>query len=277
MAQFRQAPLPFVGQKRMFLMHFARVLNNNIEGDGKGWTIIDVFGGSGLLAHTAKQLKPQARVIYNDFDGYSERLQHIDDTNRLRRTLLNIAGDAPRTKRFDADKKMQIIQAIQTFDGYIDLGTVASWLLFSGQQVSSLTELFQRSLWHGIRQTDYLSATGYLDNLEIISESFHTLLPRFHTQKNVLMLLDPPYLCTRQDSYKQENYFDLIDFLQLIHLTKPPYIFFSSTKSEFIRFIEFMLKERKDNWKVFENAERITLQAGLNYQSKYEDNLVYKF
>lgn len=91
------------------------------------------------------------------------------------------------------------------------------------------------------------------------------------------MLLDPPYLCTRQDSYKQENYFDLIDFLQLIHLTKPPYIFFSSTKSEFIRFIEFMLKERKDNWKVFENAERITLQAGLNYQSKYEDNLVYKF
>lgn len=277
MAQFKQAPLPFVGQKRMFLNQFAQILQDNIEGDGEGWTIIDVFGGSGLLAHTAKQLKPQARVIYNDFDGYSERLQHIDDTNRLRRTLLNIAGDAPRTKRFDADKKMQIIQAIQTFDGYIDLDAVASWLLFSGQQVSSMTELFKRSLWNGIRQTDYPSATGYLDNLEIISESFHTLLPRFQTQENVLMLLDPPYLCTRQDSYKQENYFDLIDFLQLIHLTKPPYIFFSSTKSEFIRFIEFMLKERKDNWKVFENAERITLQAGLNYQSKYEDNLVYKF
>lgn len=277
MAQFKQAPLPFVGQKRMFLNQFAQILQDNIEGDGEGWTIIDVFGGSGLLAHTAKQLKPQARVIYNDFDGYSERLRHIDDINRLRRILHHIAGDTPKMKRFDADKKIQIIQAIQTFDGYIDLGTVASWLLFSGQQVSSLTELFQRSLWHGIRQTDYPSATGYLDNLEIISESFHTLLPRFQTQKNVLMLLDPPYLCTRQDSYKQENYFDLIDFLQLIHLTKPPYIFFSSTKSEFIRFIEFMLKERKDNWKVFENAERITLQAGLNYQSKYEDNLVYKF
>lgn len=78
MAQFKQAPLPFVGQKRMFLNQFAQILQDNIEGDGEGWTIIDVFGGSGLLAHTAKQLKPQARVIYNDFDGYSERLRHTE-------------------------------------------------------------------------------------------------------------------------------------------------------------------------------------------------------
>lgn len=54
MAQFKQAPLPFVGQKRMFLNQFTQILQDNIEGDGEGWTIIDVFGGSGLLAHTAK-------------------------------------------------------------------------------------------------------------------------------------------------------------------------------------------------------------------------------
>lgn len=116
-AKFTSAPLPFVRQKRMFLNQFAQILQDNIEGNGEGWTIIDVFGGSGLLAHTSKQLKPQARVIYNDFDGYAERLRHIDDINRLRRILLNIAGDTPTMKRFDANKKMQIIQAIQTFDG----------------------------------------------------------------------------------------------------------------------------------------------------------------
>ena len=70
---FKQAPLPFIGQKRMFLKHFSQILNDH-----------DVFGGSGLLSHTAKQLKPQARVIYNDFDNYSERLQHIPDINQLR-------------------------------------------------------------------------------------------------------------------------------------------------------------------------------------------------
>ncbi|OOR88386.1 hypothetical protein B0183_10975, partial [Glaesserella parasuis] len=52
---FKQAPLPFIGQKRMFLKHFSQILNDNIDGNGEGWTIVDVFGGSGLLSHTAKQ------------------------------------------------------------------------------------------------------------------------------------------------------------------------------------------------------------------------------
>lgn len=32
--QFKQAPLPFTGQKRMFLKHFEQVLDENIKGDG---------------------------------------------------------------------------------------------------------------------------------------------------------------------------------------------------------------------------------------------------
>ncbi|GAB1669234.1 hypothetical protein Mh1962_00390 [Mannheimia haemolytica] len=92
-----------------------------------------------------------------------------------------------------------------------------------------------------------------------------------------MLLLDPPYLCTRQESYKQATYFDLIDFLRLINLTKVPYIFFSSTKSEFVRFVDFMVSEKKDNWQTFENAKWIKVKASLNYQSTYEDNLVYKF
>lgn len=57
----------------MFLKHFANILDR-IPDEGKGWTIIDAFGGSGLLSHVAKHLKPKATVIYNDFDGYTERL-----------------------------------------------------------------------------------------------------------------------------------------------------------------------------------------------------------
>ena len=34
-----------------------RYLINNIPDEGKGWTIIDALGGSGLLSHAAKQLK----------------------------------------------------------------------------------------------------------------------------------------------------------------------------------------------------------------------------
>lgn len=59
----------------MFLKHFERLLEH-IPNDGEGWTIVDAFGGSGLLSHVAKRLKPKATVIYNDFDGYAERLAH---------------------------------------------------------------------------------------------------------------------------------------------------------------------------------------------------------
>lgn len=275
---FKQAPLPFIGQKRMFLKHFETVLNENIKGDGEGWTIIDTFGGSGLLSHTAKRLKPKARVIYNDFDGYAERLAHIDDINQLRAELYSVVGNATsKNKRMTKDCKAECIRIIQNFKGYKDLNCLASWLLFSGQQVATLDDLFQHNFWHCIRQSDYPKADGYLDSVEIVKESFHTLLPKFSNDPKALFVLDPPYLCTKQESYKQATYFDLIDFLRLVNITRPPYVFFSSTKSEFIRFMNYMLEDKVDNWQAFENAKRITVNAKLNYQVAYEDNLVYKF
>ncbi|TID28252.1 hypothetical protein JO83_03465 [Avibacterium paragallinarum] len=275
---YKQAPLPFIGQKRMFLNAFKQVLNEHIPGDGEGWTIVDAFGGSGLLSHVAKQIKPKARVIYNDFDGYADRLKHINDTNRLRTELLQVVGDIiPKNRRLDNNKKQEIINKINSFNGFKDLNTIASWLQFGGQQVGSFEELFSKTFWCGIKLTDYPSAEDYLDGLEIVSEPFQTLLPKFSDNPKALFVLDPPYLCTKQNSYKMANYFDLIDFLQLIDLTRPPYVFFSSTKSEFVRFIEYMVQAKKDNWKTFDKAERVTIKAALNYQVQYEDNLVYKF
>ncbi|OOF46957.1 hypothetical protein BKK52_10630 [Rodentibacter trehalosifermentans] len=275
---FKQAPLPFVGQKRQFLKHFEQVLNDNIPGNGDGWIIIDAFGGSGLLSHTAKQLKPKAHVIYNDFDGYAERLAHIDDINALRSQLYATVDNAtPKNKRMTKECKAKCVKIIQEFDGYKDLNSLASWLLFSGNQVSTLDELFSKDFWHCIRQSDYPKANGYLEGVEVIRESFHTLLPKHSDNPKALFVLDPPYLCTKQESYKQARYFDLVDFLRLIHLTRPPYLFFSSTKSEFIRFIDAMVSDKWDNWQAFEEYQRITLQTNANYNGRYEDNMVYKF
>ncbi|VEH65422.1 Uncharacterised protein [Rodentibacter pneumotropicus] len=92
-----------------------------------------------------------------------------------------------------------------------------------------------------------------------------------------MFVLDPPYICTKQESYKQATYFDLVDFLRLINITRPPYIFFSSTKSEFLRFIEYMQEDKVDNWQTFDGAKCVTVNTRLNFKSTYEDNLVYKF
>ncbi|MFC1100368.1 hypothetical protein ACFGZZ_10145, partial [Pasteurella multocida] len=80
-----------------------------------------------------------------------------------------------------------------------------------------------------------------------------------------------------QAAYSMDTYFDLIDFLRLINLTRPPFIFFSSTKSEFVRFVDFMLETKTHNWESFTDYKKISINTSTNYNSKYEDNLVYKF
>lgn len=231
-----------------------------------------------MLSHAAKQLKPRARVIYNDFDGYAERIKHINDINRLRAQIATLLAGVPRQKRVtDKALKSQIIDTIKAFDGYVDLASLASWLLFSGNQVNSFEELCKKDFWHCVRASDYPSVDGYLDGVEVVSESFHTLLPRFTADPQAVFVLDPPYLCTKQESYKQAHYFDLIDFLRLINITRPPYIFFSSTKSEFVRFIEYMQQDKVDNWQAFDGAQRVAINAAIRGGCEYEDNMMYKF
>nr|DAF53120.1 MAG TPA: DNA adenine methylase [Siphoviridae sp. ctLdn10] len=47
---YNSAPLPFVGQKRMFAKDFKKVLEHFPDGT----TFVDLFGGSGLLSHITK-------------------------------------------------------------------------------------------------------------------------------------------------------------------------------------------------------------------------------
>lgn len=130
---YSKAPLPFTGQKRNFLKHFRQIINDNIANNGEGWTVLDVFGGSGLLSHTVKQIKPKARVIYNDFDDYADRLKHIDDTNQLRCLLENALAGVARKHKLDNATKQKVIAILQGFRGYKDVQCIASWLLFSGK------------------------------------------------------------------------------------------------------------------------------------------------
>ncbi|MFZ7175480.1 hypothetical protein ACLSYX_11840, partial [[Pasteurella] aerogenes] len=237
----------------------------------------DAFGGSGLLSHTAKRLKPKARVIYNDYDGYSERLAHIEDINRLRRQIEPLLANQPKKKRLTADLKAQVIDVIQAFNGYINEHILYTWVCFNGKSVKTLDELFKEDFWNCIRQTDYPSAEGYLEGIDIVCESFFTLLPKYKNDPKALFVLDPPYLCTQQASYNQENDFDLIDFLRLIKLTRPPFMFFSSTKSEFVRFVDTMIEDKWNNWRAFENYKRIIVNTSSSHSGKYEDNLVFRF
>lgn len=270
-----KAPLPFVGQKRNFIKHYLGVLDK-IPGSGSGWNIVDVFGGSGLLAHVAKRIKPDARVIYNDFDNYAARVKAIPDINRLRRLISGYLAGYVKKQRIPDDVKQVIIGEIERFDGYKCHVVLASWFLFSGRQVANL-ERFYRSEWYfNLPLSDYPVADDYLDGLEIIRQSYETLILQFSDDPQALLVLDPPYLSTTQAAYAQDGRFGLVDYLKLVNLVRPPYLFFSSTRSEFIDYIDAVVSMQLDNWHVFDHSTRLTVQAKVSKYASYEDNLVYK-
>lgn len=274
---YKSAPLPFIGQKRFFISHFVKLLKDKIPNDGENWIIIDVFGGSGLLAHNAKRLLPKARVIYNDFDGYAQRLQNIADTERLRQQIFDVLATAEHERKLSEAHRQQVIEIIHNFNGFVDINSVATWLLFSGKQVKTLDELYQNMFYNTIRKTPYKTADGYLDGLEITHESFETLIPKFANQSNTLLLLDPPYVFTEQTAYHQAKYFGMVEFLTLMSLVSPPYIFFSSTKSELLDYLAYVQKHQPHDWDRLGGFDRLSLQAKVNYHKSYQDNMIWRF
>lgn len=271
-----QSPLPFIGQKRQIIQAFRDTLDRIVPDDGQGWTVVDVFGGSGLLAHNAKRLKPQAKVIYNDFDNFSQRLYHIHDTNRLRGRLYEILEPLPRAKRIDELTKQKLLEIIQNFDGFVDCHSVSTWLLFSGKQISHIDELSKHEFYNTIRRSDYPTADGYLDGLEIVSESFETLMPKFYHQDRTLFILDPPYLRTKQEAYGLGEYFGMVQFLKLMKWVRPPYLFFSSTKSEFMSYMAYLKECDDKSWERLGEFEQLNFTAYINKSAKYEDNMIFK-
>ena len=272
---FKQAPLPFIGQKRYFINAFCKVLNDNIRGLGEDWTIIDVFGGSGLLSHQAKRLKPHARVIYNDFDNYSQRLKHIDDTNRLRRQLAEVLKGTPKQNKIDKKTRSLIINKIKNFDGFIDIDCIRAWLLFSGNQAESLNQIYTKFvLYNRLSESDYPDAKDYLKGVEVVSKSFDVLLPEYINKEKTLLIFDPPYLFSQQKGYRKSKNFGLVDFLKLIELIRPPFIFFSNKYSQILDYFDDQVKQ---NDRRFLNYKYIPITAPLNKHNTYRDNMIYKF
>ena len=103
-------------------------------------TIVDLFGGSGLLSHIAKRVKPDAAVIYNDFDNYQRRIVNITRTNALLERIREVTDGLPADKTIPVEVKARIIELIADEErtGFVDCVTLSSSLLFSMKYVNSI-------------------------------------------------------------------------------------------------------------------------------------------
>lgn len=271
--QYNSAPLPFVGQKRMFAKEFKKVLEQFPDGT----TFVDLFGGSGLLSHIAKCQKPHSKVVYNDFDGYRLRLEHIPQTNELLAELREIVQGTPRYKPIIGDAREKVFECLQKHQdryGYLDFITISSSIMFSMKYRLSIEEMRKEALYNTIRKTDYPLCSDYLDVLSIVSADYRQVFNQYKDKPGVVFLVDHPYLSTEVGTYKM--YWRLADYLDVLNvLAGHSFVYFTSNKSSILELCDW-IGRNKTIGNPFEKCTKVEFNAHMNYNATYTDMMLYK-
>lgn len=270
---YLSAPLPFVGQKRMFAKEFIKVL----EQFNDKTVFVDLFGGSGLLSHVAKHQRPDATVVYNDYDGYCQRLRAIPQTNTLLADLRDITKNVPRHKPIKGEARERIFERIiqeERNAGYVDFITLSSSLMFSMKYKLSVEEMRKEVLYNNIRKNGYPESLDYLEGLEIVSCDYKELYNQYKDAPGVVFLIDPPYLSTDVGTYNM--HWSMSDYLDVLKVLEGhSYVYFTSNKSSIVELCEWMGKNRTLG-DLFEGCVKSEFNAHPNYNSGYTDMMLYK-
>jgi len=142
-------------------------------------------------------------------------------------------------------------------------------LLFSPKYRTDLEGFRHESFYNRVRQTDYASASDYLEGLEIRHCDYKEVYNEFMNDKNVFFIFDPPYLSTDAASYS--SFWKLRDYLDvLMCLNNIRYAYFTSNKSSLIELMECL----EHNYQIpnpFTQAKKIERKNTVNSGSSYTD------
>lgn len=268
---YKCAPLPFMGQKRYFLNDFTQILEMV---SGEIDTVVDLFGGSGLLSHTAKRVLPECRIVYNDFDHYCRRLSAIVQTNEILRVIKDRLTGVEPNQQLTWQQRADVLAIVEDYeqrDGYVDVLTIGRNVLFSGKWATCMEDLRKHSMYNRVRPGAY-ECEGYLDGLEVVHMDYRDLFERERGNSRALFVLDPPYLTTECGMY--ENYWRLTDYLNVLSLLKgTKYIYFTSDKSQIVELCQWLAGEYREAAPMWGATVR-TRTNTLNHQTKFNDMMI---
>ena len=267
---YKCAPLPFMGQKRYFLRDFTEVLQQ-VEGEID--TVVDLFGGSGLLSHTAKRVLPGCRVVYNDFDRYIDRLAAVDTTNEILGVIKQRLTGLEANKRLTEAQRADVLAIVEDYTrrGYADIMTIGRNVLFSGKWVTSFEELTKHTMYNRVRPGLY-EAAGYLDGLEVEHMDYRELFERERGNSRALFVLDPPYLTTECGMY--QNYWRLTDYLDVLRLLDgTKWVYFTSDKSQIVELCKWLGENFGESVPMYGATVRRRTNT-LNYQAQFNDMMI---
>jgi len=271
--KFKQAPLPFQGQKRNFVVEFCKEISQLPDDT----IFVDLFGGSGLLSRAAKDVKPNSRVIYNDFDNFQMRVKAIPTTNAILSDLRLLFKDVKKDKKVPRELREEALLLIERYSNlsYVDFITISSSLLFSPKYATSLDSLKKEgSFYNCIRLSDYKLADDYFYGLECRSTDFRVLYDEFKNSKKVFFICDPPYLNTDVSMYS--CYWKLRDYLDVLSCLKMgQFAFFTSEKSSLIELLDWAEKNVHIK-NPLRRAKRVEINSTVNGANRYKDIMLIR-
>lgn len=175
--KYKQAPLPFVGQKKRYIKQFQKIISRLPHGA----RVFDAFGGSSLLARIAKDTRPDLDVITNDFERlYRNRLAVVDDTNRVLRELWDAGAyrDNNEYSRYDAETENRLKEIVKT----------------SKDEITCLQQIYTKNSSGTIRAVcrtvpyDVDLCAHWYDGLTVLNSNIEKDI-----YKTDVYILDPPY------------------------------------------------------------------------------------
>lgn len=249
-------PLPFQGNKSIGRKQFLELIHRMKNGNEK--TFVDLFGGSFYLSYLLHLTFPEAKIICNDYDNYKERLDKIKDTVKLI-SLIRPLIKEERYKRITDETKEKINEIIENYDGYVDLITLSSSLLFSSYTLTELEPFLKHEFYNLLINGDYDSdVDDYVEGIEFVRKDWTELFDEYKEQENVVFIADPPYLFTDKGGYSNEAKakWGIKDNLRVLDVLKTnEFIFYCSSKPGIMEFVEYLKEEFENVFKDFKKLE----------------------
>ena len=262
-------PLNFLGNKKIYRKELFDIFKQY----SKEFIYLDLFGGSGYLSYIAKQACPDNRIIYNDFDYYSERIEHIKETQTILDEIKTITDEAgiENNKKIDKETSNEIKRLLKNKEQqgeFVDWITISSQICFSMNIRKNYEELKKSTLYNRLKKTPLESSSDYLNGLEIVHKDWKELYNEFKDEDKIVYLIDPPYQNTLTEQYKTDISFeDSLQLLDILHNKNNVY-YFTCSKSDML--LLYLWKYSKFD------TEIITNKTGGGTHKSYDDVCLYK-
>lgn len=271
-------PLSFNGNKKNYRKTFIEQIKKHYD---SSYTFVDLFGGSCFLSHVTKHTFPDANVICNDFDDYSNRLRHIPETNEIIKHIKEMISGTKKQEKLSKELHDEIVQYLRECEAenkFVDCITISSSICFSTDFRDTIDKLAKTNFYNCTRKNDYEPADDYLNGITIVRKDYNELYEEYRDKEKVVFIIDPPYLSSLKLTYTKSNW-NLSNYINIIKILQDQrsWVFFMNGESglkDLLHYIDSIIND--ETKKICTNTEVFERKNQLNYHSQFIDIMMIK-